>query len=194
MARPVAAISRGGEKAALNEGEDHMSQEIDALRAAMRAAQVNGRGLYIGNGTHILNVDKALCKRTLIQGNWKETWIVEFKVAASSAADHEVGQTRSYVENPQNAGWMDRFKGALVAICGIDMGTRKLTAEEEDTIGNIFVALRYDEERVRLGWPENFLKGRQVVCEGSDGKSLKGISVTNKKWSPYVAAPAAAGA
>lgn len=164
--------------------------EIDELRKAMAAAQVNGRGLYVGNGQHVLVVDKALVKRTQIQGTFKESWIIEFKVVQSTAADHEVGSTRSLVENPQNAGWMDRFKGALVAIVGAD-GSAKLSPEVEKAVGDIFVALKYDEERVKLGWPTDFLKGRMVLCEGTPGVSRgKGTPVTNKKWSPYVA-PAA---
>ena len=65
-------------------------------------------------------------------------------------------------------GWMDRFKAALVAICGLD-GSKKLSAQDEDLIGDIFVALRYDEERVKKGWPENFLNGRKVSCEAQAG-------------------------
>ena len=167
------------------------NEEIEALRAAMRTAQVNGRGAYIGNGRHVLEAGKVFCKRTSLQGTIKESWIAEFKVVSSSAADHEVGSTRSFVENPANAGWMDRWKGCLVALCGLDGNGRKLTAEEETVIGDIFVALRYDEFRVQKGWPENFLSGRIVNCEGTAGKSKAGGDVTNKKWSPYVS-PAAA--
>jgi hypothetical protein len=132
--------------------------EIDALRAAMRSAQVSGKGQYIGDGRHLLEVDKALVKRSTFEGNTKETWIIEFKVIESSNPTHEAGQTRSYVENPANAGWMGRFKGALLAL----IGAETVTPKAEAAIGDIFVALRHDEERVALKLPENFLHGRRA--------------------------------
>ena len=161
----------------------------DELRAAMRSAQVSGKGQYIEEGRHVLDVDKALVKRTTIDGNTKESWIIEFKVIESSNSTHEVGSTRSYVENPANAGWLGRFKYALLAIAGINPDG-KISTADENTVGDIVACLRYDEERVRLGWPENFLKGRRVHCEGMPGKSRAGGNVTNKKWSPVSTVPA----
>lgn len=153
--------------------------EIDQLRAAMRSAQVSGKGQYIGEGRHLLEVDKALVKRSTFEGNTKETWIIEFKVIESSNPTHEVGQTRSYVENPANAGWMGRFKGALLGL----IGAETVTPQAEAAIGDLFVALRHDEERVALKLPENFLHGRRVRCEGMAGKSKKGGDITNLRWS-----------
>lgn len=159
----------------------------DELRAAMRSAQPSGRGNYLEDGRHVLEVDKALCKRTTFEGKTKESWIIEFKVVESSNSTHEVGSTRSYIENPENAGWLGRFKSALLAIGGVDPSS-KISPEIETAVGDILAALRFDEERVRLGWPVDFLKGRRVFCEGSKGKSRSGSDVTNKKWQPIAQA------
>lgn len=161
----------------------------EELRAAMRSAQVPGAGQYIGDGRHHLELALGFIKRSAFEGKVKETWIFEFKVLESSNQTHEVGSTRTYAENPNNDGYLGRVKHCLISLAGLDP-TSKLTSADEDTIGNIIVALRYDEERVRMGWPENFLKGRRVYCEGMAGKSRKGSDITNKKWAPAPAAGA----
>jgi hypothetical protein len=166
-----------------------MNPEIEALMASMRAAQPVGRGSYVEDGRHLLQVEKAMCKRTLIGGNWKESYIIEFKVLESSNPTHEVGSTRTYVEAPKNAGWEGRFKSCVFALCGINPEGPKNPVQDQ-TFAEIVAALRYDEFRVSKGWPENFLKNRVVSCEGAPGKSQKGTPVTNKRWTP-VAQPAA---
>lgn len=156
----------------------------------MRAAAPSGRGQYIEDGQHLLEIEKCFCKRTEIDGRWKETYICEFKVLHSTNPTHEQGQTRSYAENPENAGWMGRWKSFLAAAAGLDPDM-KLSQQDEDTIADMIAALRYEEFRASKRWPENFLKGRQVTCQGVPGKSKGGTPITNKKWMPYVA-PAAA--
>lgn len=160
-----------------------MGSEIDALRAAMKAAQPSGKGVYIEAGQHVLDIDRAFVKRSMQGGMTKESWIVEFKVVSSTNPTHEVGSTRSYVENPANQGWMERFKSFLSAAVGADP-TGKISAEDEITISDVTVALRFDEYRIERGWPENFLKGRRLHCEGMAGVSKSGGPVTNKKWTP----------
>src|ERR1700676_131513 len=155
--------------------------EIEALRASMRSAQPSGRGSYIEEGRHSLEVDKCCGKRSNIDGRWKETYIAEFKVLESSNSTHEVGSTRSYAENPENAGWMGRWKSFLAAAAGLNPD-KKMTTQDEDIISDMIAALRYDEHRIAKGWPENFLHGRQVRCEGAPGKSRGGTPITNKKW------------
>jgi hypothetical protein len=163
--------------------------EIDDLRASMRAAQPSGKGQYIEQGRHELEIKNCFVKRSTQEGRIKETWICEFTVITSTNPSHEPGSTRSYAENPENAGWMGRFKSFLTAAVGVPSNA-KLSPADEQTIGDVTVALRFDEERTRMGWPENFLKGRRVLCEGMAGKSKGGIEITNKKWEP--AAPVAA--
>lgn len=165
------------------------NEAIEELRKSMQAAQPSGRGQYLDQGRHELEIDKAFVKRTTFEGKTKESWIVEFKVISSTNPSHEVGSTRSYVENPNNDGWMGRFKAFLVAVAGIP-GAQKLNPQDEQLISDITVALRYDEYRVERQWPENFLKGRRVLCEGMPGKSRNNTPITNKKWEPILA-PAA---
>ena len=165
--------------------------EIEALRASMRAAAPSGRGNYIEDGQHLLEIEKCFCKRTQIDGRFKETYICEFKVLASTNPTHEPGSTRSYAENPENAGWMGRWKSFLAAAAGLDPDL-KLSIQDEDTISDMIAALRYEEFRNSKGWPENFLRSRQVKCEGTPGKSRGGTPITNKKWTAYVAPPVAA--
>jgi hypothetical protein len=160
-----------------------MSADIDALRASMRAAQPSGKGQYIEEGRHLLEIDKCFCKRTSIDGRWKETYICEFKVIESTNPTHTPGSTRSYAENPENAGWMGRFKSFLCAAVGAT-DENKLSVQDEDTISDVIAALRYDEHRIAKGWPENFLKSRRVTCEGMKGTSRGGTPITNKKWAP----------
>lgn len=159
--------------------------EIEALRNSMRAAQVPGGGSYVEAGQHVLDVDNCFVKQSAKEGAIKTTWICEFKVVASTNPSHEVGSTRSYVENPLNEGWLGRFKGFLAAAVGCD--PTKLSPTDENTIGDIVVALRYPEFRTAQGWPDNFLKGRRVKCEGMPGLSKKGKPITNKKWEPVTA-------
>lgn len=169
-----------------------MNEDIEALRKAMQAASPTGRGNYVEDGQHVLQVEKALCKRTLIDGRWKESYIIEFKVLQSSNPKAEVGSSQAYIENPENAGWMGRFKAALLACTGFDPAG-KIPAEVEAKMGDIIAALRYDEFRTSQGWPENFLAGCTVRCEGTPGKSRAGTPVTNKKWYPYTPPAAPAG-
>lgn len=167
--------------------------EIEALRAAMRGAVVSGKGQYIEAGQHELTLDKAFFKRSQQGGKVKESYIFEFKVDKSSNPTHEVGSTRSYVENMANDGALERIKPCLAAIVGVDpYGV--ISPADQDLIADIIAALRYDEYRVQKNWPVDFLKGRRVACEGMPGTSRKGTPITNKKWSPLAAAPAPSGA
>lgn len=166
-----------------------MNADIEALRASMRASQVVGRGQYIEDGRHTLEVKLVKCHRTQIDGRWKESYIVECTVLASSNPTHEVGSTRSYVENPENSGWMSRFKGFLAAAAGL-APDRPIAPADQEVISDMIAAIRYDEFRTSKGWPENFLAGRRLTCEGMPGKARSGTPVTHKKWAPYVEAPA----
>ena len=157
----------------------------EELRAAMRSAQPSGKGQYIEDGRHYLKIDKAIYKRTLVGATAKESWIIEFKVIESTNTTHEVNSTRSYVENPQNAGWDGRFMACLLAAIGVDPASPSANAPDvRAKLGDIMVAIQYDEERKRMGLPENFLAGLCVYCEGFAGKSRGGTPVTNKKWTP----------
>jgi hypothetical protein len=159
-------------------------EDIDALRKLMKTASPSGRGSYLEDGRHILQVKAAQCKRTNFEGKWKEAYILEFTVVQSTNPTHEVGSTRSYVENPENLGWLTRFKPALAALAGVNPYA-KISQEDEETIADMIAALRYDEFRKSKQWPENFLVGRMCECEGSPGKSKNGTPITNKKWAPY---------
>jgi hypothetical protein len=161
-----------------------MPTEIEALRATMKAAQASGKGQYIEAGRHLLEVDRCFVKRSQQSGTIKESWICEFKVIESSNPTHEVGSTRSYVENPANKGWLERWKSFMLAAIGVDPSATPTPAGADDAVADMFVALRYDEARVSMQLPDNFLKGKRVACEGMAGKSLSGGPVTNKKWTP----------
>lgn len=166
--------------------------DIEALRKMMREAQVSGKGQYVEQGQHDLELDKAFCKRSNHAGTPKENYIFEFKVIRSTNPTHEVGSTRSYVENVANQGWLERMKGCIAALVGVDP-YGAISPQDQDTIADIIAALRYDEFRVQKGWPENFLKGRRVSCEGMPGTSQKkGMPVTHKKWKPMAEATGAA--
>lgn len=160
-----------------------MANDIEQLRASMRSAQVFGKGQYVEEGRHLLEIKLLKYNRTIMEGAAKESYIAEFIVVESSNPSHEVGSTRTYIENPANAGWLGRFKAFLLAAAGIDPNG-KVSVQDEDTIGDMFAALRYDEFRASKQWPENFMAGRRVKCEGMPGKSKKGGAITNKNWSP----------
>lgn len=164
--------------------------EIDEFRAAMRQAVPSGRGNYVEEGTHTLQIVRVLYKRTVINAKAKESYIAELKIVHSTNPTHEVGSQRSYIENPDNLGYDGRFKAFMIAACGLDPSV-KLSAENNEAMVDFLAALRFDEYRAQKGYPENWLAGRMVVCAGSKGQSRSGSPVTNKIWTPYVA-PAAA--
>lgn len=161
-----------------------MNPDIAALRAAMVAAQPSGRGNYIEDGKHKLVCKLGKCKRTLISGKWKESYILEFEVLESSNPTHTVGSSRAYIENPENAGWDGRMKSCVLALLGVDPSS-KYTPAMDEAFADIVAAMCYDEYRVAKGLPENFLAGRTVECEGAKGTSRAGGPVTNKKWFPW---------
>lgn len=158
--------------------------EIEDLMTAMGAAVPTGRSAYVEEGVHILKLKLAKGQRTSYDGKSKESYVFEFEVLQSSNPSHEVGSTRGYVENMNNDGALGRIKACLIALCGIP-SSHKLTPDDENKIKYMIAAIRYDDFRARLGWPENFLKDRVVFCEGSEGKSKKGTDITHKKWEPY---------
>jgi len=160
-----------------------MSSEIEQLRQSMRAAQVFGKGQYFQEGRYHLEVIKFFYKKTFIDGSSKENFICEFKVLASSRADVEIGSTRSTVFSCSHAGWLPRLKALMLALVGVDPDS-KIPKEAEDATVDMYVAMRDDGERQRLGLPENFLAGRQVFAEAIPGKSKKGGDVTNMRWTP----------
>src|SRR4029077_2957993 len=168
-----------------------MGMTPDELRKAMGAVQPSQRGAYIEDGRHELELVNAQFKRSAQNGTAKESWIFEFKILASTNPTHEIGSTRAYIENPANLGYFERMTSCLLALCGRDPGGAVSPADRE-LLGNVVVAIQYDEERKRMNFPENFLAGRRVLCEGAQGKSRSGGPVTNKKWMPTAApAPAA---
>jgi len=167
-----------------------MGTEIDQLRASMRAAQVFGKGQYILIGRHDLDVLKLFYKRTLIDGVAKESIIAEFTVRASTNPEMVVGETRSVVYTFDKKGWMSRFKALVLALVGVDPDGR-VPLEAENAIGDIYAALRSDEERVKLGLPENFLAGKHVHVEGIPGTIRGGPNagkpIVDLKWTPATA-------
>lgn len=160
---------------------------IEELRAAMRGAQVFGKGQYFEEGRYELEVLKLFYKRTTIDGTAKENIICEFKVLASSNPAIEVGATRSSVFSFQHQGWLSRFKSLTLALIGVDPDS-KIPVEAENAASDVYVALRDDSERVRMQLPENFMAGKRIHAEAIPGKSRKGGDVTNMKWTPAAAA------
>ena len=156
---------------------------IDELRASMRAAQVFGKGQYFEPGRYTLEVQKLFYKRTTIDGTAKENIICEFKVLESSNPAIEVGSTRSSVFAFHHKGWLPRFKALVLALIGIDPDAKVPPAAEEAAT-DVYVALRDEGERTRLGFPENFMAGRKVQAEAMAGTSQAGKPVTNMKWMP----------
>lgn len=159
------------------------NDDIEALRASMRAAQVFGKGQYFKTGRYALQVDKLFYKKSMIEGAAKENIICEFRVLASSNPEIEVGSTRSTVFAFHHKGWLPRLKSLLFALIGVDPDG-KVPPEAEKSVMDIYVALRVDDERKRLGLPENFMTGRKVLAEAIAGRSMKGTEVTNMKWTP----------
>src|SRR5579872_6126717 len=140
-----------------------MTTEIEALRASMRAAQVFGKGQYILKGIHWLEIVKLFYKRTHMEGTTKESVICEFTVKGTNNPEMVVGETRSIVFNFEKKGWLSRFKALGLAIVGVDPEART-PPEAEKAVEDIYVALRDDAERQRLGLPENFAAGTLLRC------------------------------
>jgi hypothetical protein len=171
-----------------------MNPEIEAFKKAMREAAMSGVGQYIEEGQHYLEILLVKCNRTLQDGVWKESYIAECKVLASNNPSHQVGSTRSYVESMKNQGAVGRFQTFLAAASGIDPNLAQ-TPQWREYLAECIAMLRYDDYRVSKGVPENWLKGKFVLCEGMAGKSKgKGTPITHKKWQPAGAPPAAQGA
>ncbi len=82
-----------------------------------------------------------------------------------------------------NKGWLSRFKALVLALVGVDPDAKVPEAAEKAAI-DIYVALRDDTERAKLGFPENFMHGIRVAAEAMPGKSAGGTPVTNMKWAP----------
>jgi hypothetical protein len=157
--------------------------DIETLRAAMRAAQVFGKGQYFEPGRYRLRVAKLFYKESMMEGTAKKNIIAEFTVLESSNPDVEVGSTRSSVFAFHHKGWLPRFKAVLIALSGRDPDA-KSSPEIEKMVEDIYVALLRDDERIKLGFPENFLAGVEVLAEAMPGTSMAGKPVTNMKWTP----------
>lgn len=162
--------------------------EIDDLRKAMREAQVFGKGQYILLGLHLLEVQKQFYKRSLIDGVAKESIVTEFTVKESNNPEMVIGETRSNVYNFEKKGGLSRFKAMTFGLIGIDPDG-KLSPQAHEAATDVLVALKFDQERVRLGLPENFMTGRLVISEGIKG-SIKtgphaGKECVDLKWRPY---------
>jgi hypothetical protein len=164
-----------------------MSTMIDELRASMRSAQVFGTGKYFQPGQYDLEVIKLFYKRSIEEGTAKENIICEFKVLTSTNPETEVSSTVSSVFAFKHQGWLSRFKALTLALIGVDPDA-KIPAAAEEAATDIYVCLRDDTERTRLGLPENFMAGKKVKVEAFQGKSRKGTPVTNMKWTPFVEA------
>lgn len=165
--------------------------DIEAIRKAMRAANVTGSGDYITSGKHYLELVRAKFQTTMIESKAKQSMIFEFKVHATTAPDKmPIESTRSYVDNPDNTGYLGRVKACLFALLGVDPNG-KITEAQETSIVDVYGALVFESERVRLGLPDNFLAGRFVVCEGFDDTSRTNKKpIVKKNW--YPAPPPAA--
>lgn len=163
-----------------------MSTDIEALRASMRSAQVYGKGRYFKEGRYLLEVDKMFYKRSTAEGVTSENIICEFKIIESSNAEMEVGSSVSTVFSFKHVGWLPRLKSLLIALVGVDPDG-KIPAAAENAATDCYIALRSDEERTKMGLPENFFHGKRVNAEAIPGKSKKGGDVTNMKWSPVAA-------
>jgi hypothetical protein len=162
-----------------------MNPEIEAFKKAMREAAMSGVGQYIEAGQHYFEVLLVKCQRTLQDAVWKESYIAECKVLASNNPTHEAGSTRSLVENTKNQGAIGRFQQFLAAASGIDPNLAASSPQWRDYLADCIAMLRYDDYRISKGVPENWLKGKFVLCEGMAGKSKgKGTPITNKKWLP----------
>jgi hypothetical protein len=162
-----------------------MAADINEIRKAMRAAQVTGSGDYITSGTHLLELTRAKFNRTMIQAKAKESMIFEFKVHTSSHPDKmPVGETRSYVDNPDNTGYLGRVKGCILALMGVDPNG-KVSPNDDEAATEVYCALLDDSIRVGHQWPENFLAGNFVICEGFDGVSQTNHKpIVKKNWKP----------
>lgn len=154
---------------------------VEEIRAAMRSAQVAGKGQYFEPGRYELEVEKAFYKRTIVDGTAKENIIFEFKVLASSNPACEVGATRSTVFSFKHAGWMGRLKALLVACAGGDPDAQ-LTNEQQDEVADIYGAILDDSFRVSKQLPPDFLKGIRLRAEAIPGVAKSGQAVTNMKW------------
>lgn len=168
------------------------AEEIEAYRKAMDQAQVFGQGQYILLGKHVLKVLKLIEKRTMVGATAKESIVAEFEVLASTNPNMVVGETRSTVYRKDKQGWEGRFKAMAYALIGHDPELQP-SEKVRKTYQDVSAALRYDEERKRLGWPENFMAGAIVNAEGMPGFIKNGANagkeIVNIKWTPY-AAPA----
>lgn len=163
--------------------------DIAELRKAMQTAQVAGKGQYILNGRHELDLSRISYKKTSFgDGTGKESIICEFKVASTTCPEMAVGETRSVVFNFEKKGWLGRFKPILFALIGVDPYGR-IPAEAEAAVMDLYVALRVESERQRLQLDENLnLAGTRVSVEGFPG-TIKtgphaGKPITELKWAP----------
>jgi hypothetical protein len=178
-----------------------MTDSIELLRKSMRAAQVFGKGQYILNGQHHLHLQTLRYKCTVIDGVAKESIAAEFTVILTTNPEIAIGETRSTVYTFDKKGWLSRFKAMTLALCGVDPYGRVIP-EAEQGAEDVYAALKFDSERVRLQLPEDFMSGRQVRVEGIPGMIKTGPNagkaITDLKWIPvpaneYLPVPTLAG-
>ena len=145
----------------------------------MRGAQVYGKGVYVEEGRHVLEIDRLFFKRT------------SFGRELSKASVHLRVQKGDRELEPYSRNRVDALvrRGPDEPRDGSDGSRRffspppvatpsqKHSPEDEEAIGNIIVALKWEEERARLGWPENFIEGPRrgrPISGGMKGTSKKG--------------------
>lgn len=170
--------------------------DIDRLRRVMGAANPAGSGQYFDPGTYIAKLTKHFYKLAQ-DGTGKEFVIFEFEVLQSSNPDIKVGSTRSETADPSKKGWEARLYALIDALLGIDPKSPLATSPEVRTqVVQISCALFSNEERQRMGLPENFLALRQpiVKVEAYPKDTQAGKHITATKYAPYVAPAAPAGA
>jgi hypothetical protein len=167
--------------------------EIDEIRKQMRSAQVFGKGRYFKDGVFDLEIDKFFYKRSVTDGAVSENYICEFKILTSTNSELVPGSTVSSVFAVKpNTGWMNRLKALLLAVVGVDPDASAIPPAAEEAATDLYVAMRDDNERKRLGLPENPCSGIHVHAEAISGKSRAGGPVTHMKWKPAPQVNAAA--
>lgn len=167
--------------------------EIDAMFAGMAAAQMNGKGNYMGEGRFLVR-SKLLKQKTGFRGR---SVIFEFEVTESTNPAHPVGSTGSWVvklDKPQAFGDLK----ALIFALAMDLDPKTVKSPELDAkvhaeAAEIMKAALDADHARKMGVAEDFLIGLPLRLETTKVKTSKGGDFTVHNWSPAeeAAAPTA---
>ena len=166
--------------------------DIDEMFKGMAAAQMNGKGNYMGEGRYLVRTKVLKVK----EGFRGKSFILEFEILETTNAAHPVGSTGSWVvklDKPQAYG---DIKGLIFALAmGVDPKTVRSPDQDpalHQQCATFTKAALSPEAAKALGEEPDFLIGLPLRLETVKVKTSKGGDFTVHNWAPAEQEQAAA--